>query len=231
MTIAVTCPSKHPLTQYILIHPYSHHIAGAGWNLHVGPLQRVWSIFRLTVPIWKAHVHMPVYPRQFQVTHFSYSHTSSHREGNPKPPALYRMSPNPFTQGLSIRSCLVCNALPRCHYCTITHQIPPVYYHYRSVSAIINDISTLWMKETIDWQRGGEEVGDCPGSLSSNMVLQTAGSVQSIDNNTIVADANMFHWVDLVYFSDVVHQHSRFHSYCHIFFFRRLKCMRRCKET
>lgn len=54
---------------------------------------------------------------------------------------LWRMSSNPFTQGLSISSCRVCNTLPGCHYCTITYQIPPVYHHYSSVSDI-NDSSS-----------------------------------------------------------------------------------------
>lgn len=53
-----------------------------------------------------------------------------------------RLSPNPFSPGLSISRCRVPNTLPRYHYCTITYQIPPVYYHYRLVSAIINDSST-----------------------------------------------------------------------------------------
>lgn len=57
-------------------------------------------------------------------------------------PKRLRLSPNPFSPGLSISRCRVPNTLPRYHYCTITYQIPPVYYHYRLVSAIINDSST-----------------------------------------------------------------------------------------
>lgn len=56
--------------------------------------------------------------------------------------ALLWLSPNPFSPGLSISRCRLPNTLPRYHYCTITYQIPPVYYHYRLVSAIINDGST-----------------------------------------------------------------------------------------
>lgn len=74
---------------------------------------------------------------------------------NPKAAApLPRMSPNPFSWGLSISSCRVCNTLPRCHYCTITYQIPPVYYHYRSMSAIINDGSTP-SNERVYWLTEG----------------------------------------------------------------------------
>lgn len=86
----------------------------------------------------------------------AFTHYGSWRRWVQKPAApLPWMSPNPFTKGLSISSCRVCNTLPRCHYCTITYQIPPVYYHYRSVSAIINDSSTpaderdYWLTEEV----------------------------------------------------------------------------------
>lgn len=67
------------------------------------------------------------------------------------------MSPNPFSLGLSISRCQVPNTLPRYHYCTITNQIPPVYYHYRLVSAIINDGSTAQGRDY--WRRGWEGCG------------------------------------------------------------------------
>ena len=69
-------------------------------------------------------------------------------------PLLWK-SPNPFSLGLSISGCRVYNALPRCHYCTITYQIPPVYYRHRFLSAVINDSSTAadekeyWLTEEV----------------------------------------------------------------------------------
>lgn len=124
------------LTEYSHSSPLTHILVArcyaAEVNLHVRPRrpsEKLTSTCRLP---FSSNLHGP------------FAATTAHKNRvNPKAAApLPWMSPNPFTQGLSISSCRVRNTLPRCHYCTITYQIPPVYYHYRSVSAIINDRST-----------------------------------------------------------------------------------------
>lgn len=78
-----------------------------------------------------------------------------------KQPPLHWMSPNPFSLGLSISSCRVPNPLPRCRYSTITYHIPPVYYRYTFVSAVI-DVSTTSANESLLIDRGGEADKDHP---------------------------------------------------------------------
>lgn len=72
---------------------------------------------------------------------------------DPKAAPLHWMGPNPFSLGLSISSCRVPNPLLWCHYCTIKYQIPPVYYRYRCVSAVI-DVSTTSANERLLIDRG-----------------------------------------------------------------------------
>lgn len=137
------------LTQCIPIHPHSRKHSGLlavrlKWNLHVHPRHPLTP-------------HCPIWNALFQQLFGPFSPTISlQKTVNPKAAApLPWMSPNPFSLGLSISSCRVRNTLPRCHYCTITYQIPPVYYHYRIVSAIINYSSTpagerdYWLTEEV----------------------------------------------------------------------------------
>lgn len=141
MTIVLTCPSQHSSSAFSFIPAYtpSHLFAvGLKSNLNVHP----WHPLMPNCPILKAHFHVLLSILQQSYQPFPPT-TPLRSRVNPKTAApLPWMSPNPFTQGLSISSCRVRNTLPRCHYCTITYQIPSVYYHYRSVSAIINDSST-----------------------------------------------------------------------------------------